>query len=65
VRRLSTSRIVDETAQATRNAYARLSLAKRNLRFSLNQLSDWDTLEAFARSAQNNSKYRYYDGPAH
>ena len=56
--RVEIGRVVMERAAATRSAYARLFHSKRNLRFSMAQLKNWDKLEAFARSATRNSKYK-------
>jgi hypothetical protein len=56
--RLEIEEFVVVRAERARLAYSRMDPAKRNLRFSLKQLEDWDNLAAFARSAKINSTYR-------
>ena len=55
--RIEIGRIVEARIAATRAEYARGCSPRSNMRFSANQLRDWDTLAAFARSAVQNSKY--------
>jgi hypothetical protein len=56
--RLEIQALVAMRAERARLAYSRMDAAKRNLRFSLKQLEDWENLAAFARSAKINSTYR-------
>jgi len=50
--------LVARRAEKTRRVYALMNPTKRNMRFSIEQLRDWENLESFARSAKKNSTYR-------
>jgi hypothetical protein len=56
--RLEIEELVAMRAERVRFVYSRMDPTKRNLRFSLKQLGDWENLAAFARSAKTNSIYR-------